>query len=58
MGFTLFLGFGLAVLQFPPSTRAKALIAFGLTAAAISVACFLFERSNQRTEAKADRMVG
>ena len=58
MGFTLFLGFGLAALQFPPATRAKALIAFGLTAAAISAACFLFERSNQRTEAKADRMVG
>jgi hypothetical protein len=44
----LIVGFGLPVTQFSSEVRAKAIVAFGVTAIAILVACFLFERSQAK----------
>ena len=42
------IGFALAVSQFRSEVRARAIVAFGITAPAILTACFLFEKSNRK----------
>ena len=39
--------FGLGATQFNPNARLKAVVALGITALAISLACFFYEKSNR-----------
>jgi len=55
MGIVIFFGFGLGALQVNDAIRVKAAIAFGLTAGAIWLACFLFEKSNQQPSTRTGR---
>jgi hypothetical protein len=52
MAIVLTIGFGLPVAQFRSEVRARAIVAFGITALAILTACFLFEKSNCKPTAK------
>lgn len=52
MAIVLTIGFGLPVTQFRSEVRARAIVAFGITALAILTACFLFEKANRKATAE------